>query len=437
MPASRVAVIPVVRHTGKKFMRRSVASPLRPPLRLHVAVFLALVTAIGIAAYRFYAAQRRVIELELRQQLSEVADLKVNQVAAWRLERVGDAKVAIADTRLMPDVQQVLSSKDSPEIRHRVLAWMDAIRTNYQYANVVLSDADGTMRLTSGQLLGTPELCVELAREAARADGVVFRDVRRGGGIVRPHFILGVGLRSTSGATFGTILLGIDPWVALYPLILKWPTTSHTGEAVLVRRDQDQVIYLSGLRRKPDSAMELWDSLANRTSPLVRAVLGQEGIADGIDDTGVAVLASARRIPGSEWFVVAEIDEDEAYAPLRETRTLALLIGGLLVIACASGVGLMWRHEVSTSYRQQYEAEQERRALLGHYDYLTRYANDAILLLDQAGAIIESNERATDTFGYSKEELLQMNVRGLKSPETLTLVQDSSDVRLSKRKALL
>ncbi len=79
---------------------------------------------------------------------------------------------------------------------------------------------------------------------------------------------------------------------------------------------------------------------------------------------------------------------------------------------CAAGVGLIWRHQVSVSYRERYEAEQKRRALLGHYDYLTRYANDAILLLDQDGAIVEANERATESFGYSKEELLQTECSG-------------------------
>ena len=401
--------------------------PQRLPGRLHFAVLLTLTLAIVFAGYRFYQAQKRVVERDLRQQLIEVAAVKVNQVVAWRLERVGDAAVAVAETRLMPAVQQVLASTEDAEVRQRVLAWMDAVRTNYQYANIVLTDRDGKIRLSSGQLLGTPQLYADLAQGAARSDGVIFRDFPPDIRIVRPHFALGIGLKSDSGATPGAILLGIDPWVALYPTILKWPTSSRTGEAVLVRRDGDEVLYLSDLRRKPGSAMELRKSLTDRTSPVVRAVLGEEGVADGIDYSGIPVLAAARRVPDSEWFVVAKIDELEAYAPLRDSGRLVLLIGGLLVLMCATGVGLIWRHQASTSYRQQYEAEQERRALLGHYDYLTRYANDAILLLDQAGTIVEANDRATESLGYSKEELLKMNVRDLKSPETLAQFQESWD----------
>jgi len=240
---------------SKNSSSRNLAGARRLPGRLHFAVLLTLTAAIVFAGYRFYQAQKRVIELDLRQQLMEVADLKVNQVVAWRLERVGDAAVAVAETRLMPAVQQVLASSENAETRQRVLAWMDAVRTNYQYANIVLADRDGKIRLSSGQLLGTPQLYSDLAQGAARTDGVIFRDFPSDIRVVRPHFALGVGLKSDSGASSGAILLGIDPFVDLYPTILKWPTSSRTGEVVLVRRDGDQVLYLSDLRRKPGSAM--------------------------------------------------------------------------------------------------------------------------------------------------------------------------------------
>ncbi len=408
-------------------MGSSTASPQRLPGRIHFVVLLTLAAAIAFAAYHFYTAQKRVIELEVREQLTDVAGLKSNQVAAWRLERMGDASVAVADTRLMPDAQQVLGSQDNPAARERLRMWMDAMRANYQYSNIVLTDSSGKIRLVSGQLLGTPEFYQDLAKEAAAAHGVVFRDRPRDRRVFMPHFTLGVALKSADGATIGTITLGIDPWISLYPAILKWPTSSRTGEAVLVRRDGDQILYLSELRGEFDSVMELRDSLADGMSPVVRAVVGQEGFADGIDIAGDAVLVSARRVPGSDWFAVAKIDKAEAYAPLRESRTLILTIGGLLALMCAAGVGLMWRHQVSTSYRQQYEAEQERRALLGHYDYLTRYANDAVLLLDHDGAILEANDRATESFGYSKDELLHLNIRDLKSPDMLAEFQQSWD----------
>ncbi len=65
------------------------------------------------------------------------------------------------------------------------------------------------------------------------------------------------------------------------------------------------------------------------------------------------------------------------------------------------------------------DAEAARRVLASHYDALHRFANDAILLLDDAGRIIEANERAVATYGYAREELLALNIRDLRDPSDL------------------
>jgi PAS domain S-box-containing protein len=48
------------------------------------------------------------------------------------------------------------------------------------------------------------------------------------------------------------------------------------------------------------------------------------------------------------------------------------------------------------------------------FEYLTRYTNDIILLTDQYGQIVEANKRAVITYGFLREELLQMNIRELR-----------------------
>lgn len=394
-------------------------SPQRPQIRLHIAVLATLAVAFGIAGDRFLAEQRRVVDLELRRQLAEVADLKMNQIIAWRSERVGDAIVSRTDARLIPELQQVLSGKDSPAARQRVLAWTDAMRTSYSYASIILTSLDGKIRLSSGQLLGTPVQYVDLAKEAITANRVTFQEMAGAPPRGKAHFVLGAELQTDAGAPLGAMLLEIDPEAVLYPIILKWPTVSKTGEAFLARRSGNRFLYLSDLRRNAHAAMHLESSPGDANLVVNKAMSGPERVSAGLDPFGTPVLAAARPIPGSDWLVVAQIDQDEAYAPLRQTRTIVAIVVGLLVLLSGTGVLLIWRYQVSASYRQRYEAEKERRALLGRYDYLTRYANDAILLLDQAGLIIEANERATELFGYSIDELLRMNLRDLTAPETL------------------
>ncbi|MFA6609765.1 MAG: PAS domain S-box protein, partial [Candidatus Omnitrophota bacterium] len=49
--------------------------------------------------------------------------------------------------------------------------------------------------------------------------------------------------------------------------------------------------------------------------------------------------------------------------------------------------------------------------------YLTKYANDFIILLDENFRFLETNERVEDVYGYTHEELMSMYAHQLRAPE--------------------
>lgn len=61
------------------------------------------------------------------------------------------------------------------------------------------------------------------------------------------------------------------------------------------------------------------------------------------------------------------------------------------------------------------ERTAERLALAQRYEYLTKYANDIILIMDQDWKIIEANDRALAAYGYTEEELLHLHIGDLRS----------------------
>ena len=52
------------------------------------------------------------------------------------------------------------------------------------------------------------------------------------------------------------------------------------------------------------------------------------------------------------------------------------------------------------------------------YELLREYAEDVVLFIGRDGRIIEANDAAVRTYGYSRDELLQMRVRDLRHPES-------------------
>ncbi len=104
-------------------------------------------------------------------------------------------------------------------------------------------------------------------------------------------------------------------------------------------------------------------------------------------------------------------------APLRQEVALIVTSFILLAAALVGGILFVWSRQEALGTRQRLEAEMARRAMLGHFDYLSRYANDIILLPDATGRIMEANDRAVESYGYSAEELRRMNVADLNAPE--------------------
>src|ERR1019366_6010565 len=146
---------------------------------------------------------------------------------------------------------------------------------------------------------------------------------------------------------------------------------------------------------------------------------GPQGPFEGPDYSGVPVFAAARPVPGTPWFLVAKIDAEEVRGPIARRAIPEAIAAIALILAFAACVAFLWRRQQARFYRDRYHAEVERRALIGHYDYLSRFANDAILLMDEAGHIIEANDRALDVYGYTRDEFLALSICDLVHPSLL------------------
>ncbi len=130
---------------------------------------------------------------------------------------------------------------------------------------------------------------------------------------------------------------------------------------------------------------------------MVQAVMGREDGIEGVDYRGVEVLAAARHIPKSSWFVVAKEDAAEIYNPLRERAGAAVLVSILLISAAGTTLALLWRQREARFYRQCYEDESRRRALL---DAVFAAQTDAVVVCDPRGEVVRTNPAAETCFGF-------------------------------------
>ena len=207
----------------------------------------------------------------------------------------------------------------------------------------------------------------------------------------------------------------------LYPMVQSWPTPSRTAESLLVRLEEDKIRYLNELRHRKGTALRLVMPVRGDLPAAHEPPAASGGVQDGTDYRGVPVLAALRQIPETHWALVAKVDAEEIYAPMRQRSHAIGWTVGLLLTGCLATFGFFLAQQQSRFYRRQHQAELERRNLAELYSYMSRYGNDVVLLVDQQARIVEANDRAVATYGYSRRnELLKLSIRDLVDPAART-----------------
>jgi len=406
-------------------MMASQHKPYKIPWHL-ILIFIVLSIGISVAGYFYYKDQKDYIKKEKQDELTAITDLKVKQIVNWRRERLGDAAVVSESPFIGHHARQFFENPQSTSLKQEILTWMTTLLKTYKYQNIVLIDTVGNIRLAvpDGEEMLGPD-AKRYVEQVMQTKNVIFSDFYRSKITEDIRISLIVPLTNPRGPDsppIGILLLRIDPNQFLYPLIQSWPTPSKTAETLLVRREGDEVAFLNELRHRKHTSMNLRFPTGKENMPASIAARGIEGSVEGIDYRGVPVLAAVLSVPDTNWFLVAKVDHDEFFSILyKRARFIAIIIISFIT-AAGLGIGLIWRHQNAEFYQKQYEIEHERQLYLQRYEYITKYANDIMLFVDREGKIMDFNERTVTTYGYTRDELLQMNLKDLRTPETRSLL---------------
>ncbi len=398
--------------------------PPRSPLAIPIAVFLVLVLLISAAGWQYFQQGKIHVKRAAAEELGAVADLKVLEILSWRKERLGDAAVVSANPlnslRVIPFLENGPAAVGAEaDIR----TWLSSLIAAYGYMDAVLLDTDGRVMLSSGS---SPAVAGNYARANAAlvcASGrPLLSDFHKVSEIGQVHIDLyapvpRAGKDGNGPLCAGVFLFRINPRDFLYPLIQSWPVPSKSAETLLVRREGGDVLFLNDLRHRKDTALALRFPADTSNLPAAMAVRGIEGTVEGTDYRGVRVLSVIRPLPGTPWFMIAKEDLSEIFVPFRIRMAFLAIVLVILCFGIAIALLFWIKRREAHYYKKQYEIEHDRLALVQHFEYLHKFANDIIFLSDRDHRIVESNERARTVYGYSPEELKGMHVTDLRPPQ--------------------
>lgn len=307
----------------------------------------------------FHRSQERHLRAGAEEDLAAIARLKVEQIAQWRAERLGDAAL-VAESPFVAGALRRWLSDPQPGLSGNILVHFRFLQKHYQYRNVLLVGADGRVQLSltggTGQLHEDALRCLAEAFSRRRP---VLSDLHGGPAGLPPHTDVIAPLfagEAGAGGPAGAVVLQSDARQFLYPMIETWPGQSPSAETLLVRRDADSVLFLNELRHRRDTAFKLRIPLSRTGVPAVMGGLGGEGVLQGLDYRGVEVLSAVRAVPDSPWFIVAKIDAAEVFYTWRSISLLIMLLILAVLAASVTGVAIVWQRRAKVHYRELFQA---------------------------------------------------------------------------------
>ena len=403
------------------------------PLIVLFIVLSAGAVTIGIV---FYFSQKRHLLTDTVQELSTISDMKVKQISQWRLERIGDGIFLSNNALIIKQFSEFMSESENVSLRNDILSTLMALNKGYDYRTLLVLDRNLDVKVfypKQDTIIGDylkPQLPAIL-----KNGKVVLTDLHSTGNVSFIHLDLVVPLKDHEAgdtSVSGLVVMRIDPREVLWPLVQSWPVVSKTAETLIFHREGDEIVYLNELRHIKKSELILRKPVSEKKLPAVMALEGIGETTDAVDYRGEPVIAVMKKIPDSPWFMVAKVDRAEVFKTLNSRVLLILALTTLFILTAGSFLGFLWWDQRVRFYRSKYETELDRLALISHFDYILKYANDIILLIDKDFRIVEANDRALEAYQYSRRELVGMEIRKLRSDETRHMLEE--DVRVIDEK---
>jgi PAS domain S-box-containing protein len=200
------------------------------------------------------------------------------------------------------------------------------------------------------------------------------------------------------------LALQIDPKRSLLPILMAERVATRSGETLLLRREGNEVIFLSPLRGAP-----LIQGFLRRSLSVLTAETGREGKSlsgESLDYRGVPVLSAERRIPLTDWILVSKIDRDEALEDFYQRARLEAMVGACLVLVFAYVLVGYRRKMLARALEERVAHQQVILAILAFAQQMVDNVPVGLLILSPDLNVLSANRTFLEAFHLRPEEVI-------------------------------
>jgi diguanylate cyclase (GGDEF)-like protein/PAS domain S-box-containing protein len=393
------------------------APAVQPPASMgqfgHAAlpwVFALVAGAIMLAGMAGVARTAREARDEVTGNLRTVAQIKVDLISSWLHNRRAEAAALVEATELRALAAQWRRQPDEPQ-RKRLLSQLRALMFASHYGDFWLLDAQGALLLSaSGAQMPPPDDSLRrLAREALAGGKTLDTGLYMPpGDAANASMDVLVPFGADGGEPAGVLVLRADAQRELMPLLHARAGIGRSPRILLLRRDGDDLVFLNDTCAKPGAAQT---QVALASSTLAAAQLfGPAGLPgqalEGAGEFGQPSLAVAVPVPGTDWFVMAELPKGDLDANVWRDAAWIAVVDALAVALVGSAVYLVWQQRTLHSVQRQQADQEEKLRAWRLLDAITNGSTDAIHARDLDGRFLFVNSETCRVLGRPAAQLI-------------------------------
>jgi PAS domain S-box-containing protein len=420
--------IGAVNNTTEEFPPR-LAQPrdeARGRLWQYILAFFAGTVLVGtLTGFHILEKEKAAIAYWQDQEWTIVDD-RARQISNWLGERRADTELLSSYLSVQQLLRPVEKSGSSGVFQTSVLEPLSVLLDQFAftrgYAGIYLMSLEGRVVAQSANLESVSPAVIERARMVSQGNAFWVGPLGETQANSSVYFIspifahVGAGLVPALGdhkgrpysppspSCLGVLALQIDPKRSLLPILMAERVATRSGETLLLRREGNEVIFLSPLRGAP-----LIQGFLRRSLSVLTAETGREGKSlsgESLDYRGVPVLSAERRIPLTDWILVSKIDRDEALEDFYQRARLEAMVGACLVLVFAYVLVGYRRKMLARALEERVAHQQAILAILAFAQQMVDNVPAGLLILSPDLNVLSANRTFLEAFHQRPEEVI-------------------------------
>lgn len=297
--------------------------------RLLMIIVSFLYLPLLLIAIFAYSVERSAVLSRLDDHLDSIASIQQDRIGYWRQTDIDRLNVFTARVQMKTVLASYISTRNPSDQQVLDLILSDAAKASSSFTEISILDDAGKVVASTRPNLVDQDLSGQAFYQEGKAEDSITIFFKDSNGKLF-HYLTGPLV--LDGKTIGVLVItsGADELIALAN---NYTGLGRTGETYIVKRDGQDILFLTPTRFDKDASLNRRDPNNEGNISALALQNIQPAISAATDYRGQQVIAATRYLPELSWGLVVKMDKSEIYQPIADLNNLLILVIFLVTTA--------------------------------------------------------------------------------------------------------